>query len=184
MRTTRGQQSSHVRRDQQGSQVRSRPWRAVPASLALGFCVASVTTGCQLFGQDPAKCDQSVSTVRESIRLEDFQAARAWRDYTWKVCDERAVIATLDKEITDAEAALARAALEKAQKQAQGSINRAQSLWRKFDAAEPTLRNREALDATRKSAKRLEKGLSTEYSSKLRAYNESEYQKRLAALGR
>jgi hypothetical protein len=143
--------------------------------------------GCQLLGKDQARCDQSASTVRQAISLKDFQAARAWRDYTWKVCDERGIVATLDKEITDAEAALAaevKANAEKAQKQAQENINRAQAVWRKFDEAEPKARSREALDAARKSAKRLESGLTPAYSEKVRAYNDAEYQKRLATLSR
>jgi hypothetical protein len=138
-------------------------------------------------GKDQARCDQSASTVRQAISLKDFQSARSWRDYTWKVCDERAIVATLDKEITDGEAALEaelKANAEKAQKQAQVHINRAQAIWRKFDEAEAPARNREALDAARKSAKRLEEGLTPAYSTKVRAYNDGEYQKRLATLSR
>jgi hypothetical protein len=156
-------------------------------SKAFGLGLMGLAWGCQLLGQDPARCDQSVSTVRQAISLKDFESARAWRDYTWKVCDERAVVATLDKEITDGEAALvaeAKAAAAKVQKQAQAQINRSQALWRKFDAEESAARTKEALDLTRKSAKRLEAGLPPTYSEKVRAYNEAEYQKRLAALSR
>jgi len=149
--------------------------------------VGILAHGCQLLGKDQGRCDQSASTVRQAISLKDFDAARSWRDYTWKVCDERGIVATLDKEITDGEAALAaeaKATADKAQKQAQASINQAQALWRKFDAAEPQARNREALDATRKSAKRLEDSLTPAYSAKVRVYNDGEYQKRLATLSR
>lgn len=155
--------------------------------VCAGFLAGAVVPGCQLLGKDQGRCDQSVSTVRQAISLKDFQSARSWRDYTWKVCDERGIVATLDKEITDGEAALAaevKANAEKAQKQAQTHINRAQALWRKFDAAEAPARTREALDATRKSAKRLEGGLTPAYSAKVRAYNDGEYQKRLATLSR
>lgn len=156
-------------------------------SILTAIAVGILAHGCQLLGKDQGRCDQSASTVRQAISLKDFEAARSWRDYTWKVCDERGIVATLDKEITDAEAAFAaelKATAEKAQKQAQASINQAQALWRKFDAAEAQARNREALDATRKSAKRLEDGLTPAYSAKLRAYNDGEYQKRLATVSR
>jgi hypothetical protein len=128
-----------------------------------------------------------VTTVRQAINFKDFEAARKWRDYTWKVCDERAIVATLDKEIVDAETAMAaeaKASAEQAAKLAQTRINAAQALWRKFDEAKPADRNAQSLAATRKSAKRLGKGLLPEFSKKLDAYNDAEYQKRLAALSR
>lgn len=174
MRTTR-----RVQRVRQGN-VRA-------PSMLTAMLVGILAHGCQLLGKDQGRCDQSASTVRQALSLKDFEAARSWRDYTWKVCDERGIVATLDKEITDAEAAVAaevKAAAEKAKKQAQASINQAQAMWRKFDASEPKARNREALDATRKSAKRLEDGLTPAYSAKVRAYNDGEYQKRLATLSR
>lgn len=149
--------------------------------------VGSVISGCQLFGQDPARCEQSVTTVRQAIGYKDFASARTWRDYTWKVCDERAIVATLDKEIVDAEAAAAaevEATKQKAAKLAKDRINAAQALWLKFDAEAAASRNRDALDATRKSAKRLERDLEATYATKLAQYNDAEYQKRLAALSR
>ncbi len=164
-----------------GSGVRGR--NVAGLILAVGLI-----SGCdQLFGQDPARCEQSVTTVRQAIGFKDFEAARKWRDYTWKVCDERAIVATLDKEIVDAETAMAaeaQASAEQAAKLAQTRINAAQALWREFDEAKPVDRNEQSLAATRKSAKRLGKGLLPEFSKKLDAYNDAEYQKRLAALSR
>lgn len=142
--------------------------------------------GCQLLGQDPARCDQSAATVRQAISFKDFESARKWRDYTWKVCDERAIVATLDKEILDGETALdaeAKAA-KQAQELAQKRINAAQQAWYAFDGGKPAERTRETLDATRKSAKRLEEGLPAAYAAKIAAYNTAQYEKRLAALGR
>lgn len=141
-----------------------------------------------LFG-DSRQCEQSVNTVRQAIGFKDFDSARKWRDYTWKVCaeDDRGVIATLDKEIVDGETALqseAEAKKRKAKEVAQARINSAQGLWLKFDALPTAERSRSALDATRDSAKRLETGLEAGYLQKLAQYNEAEYQKRLAALTR
>jgi hypothetical protein len=147
----------------------------------------ALASGCQLFGQDPARCEQSVATVRQAISFKDFASARTWREYTWKVCDERGVIATLDKEITDAEAAAAaeaKAAKQNAAKLAKDRINAAQRLWRGFDAETAANRNLQALDEVRKSAARLENGLTPAFAQQLHKYNEGEYQKRLAALKR
>lgn len=151
------------------------------------WLAAALSSGCQMFGQDPARCEQSVATVRQAIGFKDFASARTWREYTWKVCDERGVVATLDKEIIDAEAAVAaeaEAAKKKTVKLAQERINAAQKLWRGFDAEVPPNQNEQGLDATRKSATRLENGLPPTFAQQLRKYNDGEYQKRLAALKR
>ena len=151
------------------------------------WLVAALASGCQLFGQDPARCDQSVATVRQAIGFKDFASARTWREYTWKVCDERGIVATLDKEIVDAEAAAAaevEAAKQNSVKLAKERINAAQKLWRGFDAETATNKNEQTLDATRKSATRLESGLTPTFAEQVRKYNEGEYQKRLAALKR
>jgi hypothetical protein len=148
---------------------------------------AALGSGCQLFGQDPARCDQSVATVRQAIGFKDFASARTWREYTWKVCDERGVIATLDKEIVDGVAAVAAeaaAAKKKSVKLAQDRINAAQKLWRGFDVEAAPNKNEQILAAARKSATRLENGLTPTFAQQLRKYNDGEYQKRLAALKR
>jgi hypothetical protein len=148
--------------------------------------LALVSAGCQLLGQDPARCDQSAATVRQAISFKDFESARKWRDYTWKVCDERAVVATLDKEILEGETALAAENQAKAHagQLAQQRINAAQAAWYAFDGSKPEAHTREALDATRQSAARLEAGLPPEFAQKIAAYNAAQYEKRLAALSR
>jgi hypothetical protein len=159
------------------------PWFALLPLLA----PMALASGCQLFGQDTARCDQSVATVRQAIGFKDFASARTWREYTWKVCDERGIIATLDKEIIDAEAAAAAevaAAKKNSVKLAKDRINAAQKLWRGFDAETAANRNQAALDEVRKSAARLENGLTPTFAQQLRKYNDGEYQKRLAALKR
>jgi hypothetical protein len=102
------------------------------------------------------------------------------------VCDERAVVATLDKEILDGETALdaESKANTHAQQLAQQRINAAQSAWYAFDAAKAQEHTREALDATRQSAKRLEEGLPPAFAQKIADYNTAQYEKRLAGLGR
>jgi hypothetical protein len=155
-------------------------WDRVVPLLAL------VSAGCQLLGQDPARCEQSAATVRQAISFKDFESARKWRDYTWKVCDERAVVATLDKEILDGETALAAENQTKARaaQLAQQRINAAQAAWLAFDGSKPEAHTRESLDATRQSAARLEDGLPAEFAQKIAAYNSAQYEKRLAALSR
>ena len=123
---------------------------------------------CQLLGHDPAKCEQSAATVRQAISFKDFESARKWRDYTWKVCDERAVVATLDKELLDGETALDTETKAKAAQQiAQQRINAAQAAWVAFDGSKPAEHTREALDATRQSAARLEVGLTPQFAQKI-----------------
>ncbi|MEO8179632.1 MAG: hypothetical protein ABI895_12435 [Deltaproteobacteria bacterium] len=160
--------------------------RVFPRQMACLPALLLVSAGCQLLGQDPARCEQSAATVRQALSFKDFESARKWRDYTWKVCDERAVVATLDKEILDGEAALDAETKANAQAQqlAKQRINAAQSAWYAFDRAKAEEHTPEALDATRKSAKRLEEGLPPAFAEKIAAYNAAQYEKRLAALGR
>jgi hypothetical protein len=153
------------------------PWRGLVSCLLL--------SACQLLGHDRARCDQSVATVRQAITLGDFESARSWRDYTWKVCDERGIVATLDKEIVDGETALVAAqtsARQAAQELAQSRINAAQAAWRQFDAQRPAERTRAELDATRQSAKALMQGLTPDYEQKLDAYNSVQYEQRVKAI--
>lgn len=153
------------------------PWCGLLSCLVLGAC--------QLLGHDQARCDQSVATVRQAITLGDFASARSWRDYTWKVCDERGIIATLDKEIVDGETAqvAAQAASKQAARElAQSRINAAQSAWRQFDAERPAERTRDKLEATRQSAKALAQGLTPDYAQKLDAYNSAQYEQRVKAI--
>jgi hypothetical protein len=157
-----------------------------PRKIAYLPALLLVSAGCQLFGHDPARCEQSTATVRQALSFKDFESARKWRDYTWKVCDERAVVATLDKEILDGEAALdaETKAHAQAQQLAKQRINAAQAAWYAFDGAKAEEHTLEGLDATRKSAKRLEEGLPPAFAEKIAAYNIAQYEKRLAALGR
>lgn len=160
--------------------------RACRAGLML-LSFGALISGCDKLRGDSGQCEQSVNTVRQAVSFKDFESARKWREYTWKVCDERAIVATLDKEIVDAEAAAlaeTQAVAKQAKELAQQHVNSAQALWLKLDATEAAQRTRQALDDTRESAKRLERGLTPAYAQKLQAYNESEYQKRLAALPR
>src|SRR5688572_3671781 len=149
-----------------GGREQGRARRTLACTLG-GLSLLTAASGCALFGQDPARCDQSVATVRQAIGFKDFASARTWREYTWRVCDERGVVATLDKEIIDAEAAMAaeaEAAKKKAATLAQDRINAAQKIWRGFDAETPTNRSEESLAAARKSAMRLENGLTPTFA--------------------
>ena len=176
---------SEAREQGRAVSCRAVSYRAV--SYGPCWLAVALISSCQLFGQDPARCEQSVATVRQAIGFKDFASARTWREYTWKVCDERGVIATLDKEIVDAEAAVAteaEVAKKNSVKLAKDRINTAQKLWRGFDGETAANRNEKALDEVRKSATRLETGLTPTFAQQLRKYNEGEYQKRLAALKR
>lgn len=149
------------------------------------------TSGCDqleelLGGSNQALCDQSVATVRQALGFEQFESAKEWRDYAWKACKERAVIATIDKEIESAIEAYNEAQKKKKAMgvEAKERVNAAQALWLEYDALASKKRDKEALDRARTSAERLAKGLDAEYAKLLRAYNRKEYQKRLAKLAR
>ena len=160
-------------------------WRIISLSTLL----IALAAGCDMFGQDSARCEQSVATVRQAIGFKDFKSARTWRDYTWKVCGDgaKATLEALDKEVVAGEEAAkteAETTKKKNQALAQQRINAAQKLWRAFDGETPANKTEPNLEATRKSAARLENDLTPTFALQLRKYNDGEHQKRLAALKR
>lgn len=153
------------------------------SSLYVVALLATLTVGCE----DKQRCDDSIATTRKAIDVKDFKAARQWRDFTWKACSDKAVIATFDKAILDGEAAERTAAAEatkRTQQEAQRRINRAQRTWYSFDGLEKSARTQEALDKTLAAAKREGSGLPPQYAQKIADFNQVEYEKRRAALGK
>lgn len=86
---------------------------AVVASVLLAL-------GCQT--RDADKCNQGFDVARQAIKSNDFALARQWREYAYKNCDaageDQAGLATLDKEISTAEATVKAAADAEAQRKA------------------------------------------------------------------
>jgi hypothetical protein len=87
-------------------------------SFALGLLLLSL--GCQ--GRDEAKCNQGFDVARQAIKSNDFALAKQWREYAYKNCDaagqDQAGLATLDQEISTAEANVKAAADAEAQRKA------------------------------------------------------------------
>ncbi len=153
------------------------------SSLYVAALLGTVAMGCE----DKQRCDDSIATTRKAIEVKDFKAARQWRDFTWKACSDKAVIATFDKAILDGEAAERTAlaeATKRTQQQAQKRINRAQRTWYGFDGLEKSARTQAALDKTLAEAKRQGDGLPPQYAQKIADFNQAEYEKRRAALGK
>jgi hypothetical protein len=77
-------------------------------ALAVILSFAGLLAGCQ--NRDAAKCAQGFDVTRQAIKTGDFALARQWREYAYKQCDaageDQASLATLDREISSAEAAL------------------------------------------------------------------------------
>jgi hypothetical protein len=53
---------------------------------------------------DSEKCTQAQTVVRTSLDAENFAAARQWREYAYKQCEDPTPLALLDQSITDREA--------------------------------------------------------------------------------
>lgn len=168
---------------ERGERVSNRRGVYGGSGLFVAVLVGTLGAGCE----DKQQCDDSIATTRKAIDVKDFKAARQWRDFTWKACSDKAVIATFDKAILDGEAAERTAvadAKKRSQKQAQKNINAAQRTWYSFDALEKSARTQEALDKTLAEAKRHGSGLPPEYAQKIADFNQAEYEKRRAALGK
>lgn len=76
--------------------------------------------GCN--SRDEAKCNQGFDVARQAIKQKDFALAKQWREYAYKQCDaagqDKEGLATLDKELSTAEATAKAAADAEAQRKA------------------------------------------------------------------
>jgi len=159
------------------------------ALLLCGSCFfATAITGCDaLSGRSQAQCDQSIATLKQALTFHDFEAARKWRDYSWKVCGKGPQVEVLDEQILAAEKAAKQAQEEKEkreQKVAQARINAAQKSWREYDMLPAKQQTEETLARAERNARRQSEGLRPEFQAQLKAYNDAESKKRVASLAR
>ncbi|HEX5099861.1 MAG TPA: hypothetical protein VFV94_10195, partial [Polyangiaceae bacterium] len=78
--------------------------RPAAETLALGLCFAASVAGCK--EGDPEKCTQAQAVVGQSLDAENFDAARQWREYAYKQCEDRGPLTALDLKITERESAV------------------------------------------------------------------------------
>jgi hypothetical protein len=76
--------------------------RAPRTGLSLVAVVLSLT-GCKK--GDPEKCSQAQTVVKTAVGNGDFAAARQWREYAYKSCEDTSVLPGLDQSIVNAESA-------------------------------------------------------------------------------
>jgi hypothetical protein len=96
-----------------------RPMSARPGMSAVVVTLL-LALGCQT--RDADKCNQGFDVARQAIKSNDFALAKQWREYAYKQCDaagqDKDGLATLDKEIAAAEAAVKAASDAEAQRKA------------------------------------------------------------------
>jgi hypothetical protein len=160
----------------------SRGW-VFGSYLSLGVALG-VTLGCQ----DKEKCNEALATSRKSMTDEflDMALARQWRDHAGKLCGQGDELAALDKEIIEREAALAKAAEEKAEKEAEAGkavLAQVKKLFQKWDKLEKDdEKNKKSLTKTKKKADKLVVGLAPAYAKQVSDYVKKSYAKRDKAL--
>jgi hypothetical protein len=150
------------------------------ALFALGFgFTLCLTAACK----DQQKCDDALKTSRQAMQDEflDMELARKWRDFAGKVCGNGPELTALDKEIVDREAALIKAAADKAKAEedaGRAAIDSAAKLWKQFDQLEEKERTEAALKKTKSKTNKLIVGLAPSYAEQLQKYNEAALKKR------
>lgn len=151
----------------------------LPAGI-LSLASLLLTTGCV----DKEKCDEALRVTRDALAKEQPDIARQWRDRAWKICGDSAVTSPLDKEILDAETAIAKREEDLKKQVAESAkkrINTAQKVWLGFDRLEEEQRTPERLKAHQDKAARMAQGLPPEYQKQIEDYNAREFEKREAA---
>jgi len=149
----------------------------------VALAAALLGAGCE----DKAACDNAVATTRKAIEVKDFNAARQWRDFTWKACGDDAIRATIDKELTDAinaDRALAAETKKRTEQEAQKRINAAQKHWHDFAALPAAQRTQAALDQTLERARAEASGLPPELAEQIVRYNQQQYESARAKLAK
>ena len=122
-----------------------------PLSFAIGVFG---TTGCV----DKEKCEEAIRVTRDALSKEQPDIARQWRERAWKICSDAAMTATLDKEIVDKEAELAKRAADAIKavgESAQQRLNTATGVWKAYDKLSEKDHNAERLEAHRQTAARM-----------------------------
>lgn len=155
--------------------------RLLPLSVALGL--ATGTGGCV----DKEKCEEAIRVTRDALSKEQPDIARQWRERAWKICNDAAMTAALDKEIVAKEAELAKRtadAVKAVGESAQQRMHTATAVWKSFDKLDEKDRTLERLDAHHEKADRMSQGLPPEYVTQITAYNSAEFEKRRAAAKR
>lgn len=161
--------------------------RGVSVGLVVAVLASSSLFGCK----DQAKCDEALATARKSMQDEflDMALARQWRDHAGKTCGAGPEVDALDKEIVAKEAAIVKAAEDKAKAEAdagKAAIERAGKIWSAFDKAQKDEKDEDksksALKKAKKKADKLVKGLTPAYGKQVLDYNKKAYKKRQKAL--
>jgi hypothetical protein len=155
--------------------------RIVSGALLPALVAALGAAGCV----DKEKCDEALRVTREALAKEQPDIARQWRDRAWKICNDAAVTAPLDKEILDKEAELRKREEDLTKQIAEAAkkrINTAQSVWLAFDKLEEKERTLARLTAHQQKAAKMAQGLPPEYQKQIEDYNERELKKRKAAV--
>jgi hypothetical protein len=87
----------------------------------------SLVVGCVLFAlgcqtRNAEKCEQGLTVTKQTVKSSDFAAAKQWREFAYKMCDaagqDKDALASLDKELSSAEATVKANADAEAQRKA------------------------------------------------------------------
>jgi hypothetical protein len=144
------------------------------------FLLALSGTGCV----DKEKCDEALRVARDSLSKDQPAIARQWRERAWNLCNDQTTTATLDKEITDKEAEIAKKTTDTAKAVADAGQQRmrtASQVWRGYDALPADQHSAAILAVYHDKASKMSQGLPADYSKQIDDYNEREYNKRKAA---
>lgn len=133
--------------------------------------------------KDQGKCTEALETARKAMQDQylDMALARQWRDHAGGICGAGPELEGLDKEILAKEAALVKAAEDKAKLEADNgkkAMEAAVKLYAAFDALEEEKRTEKALSKTRAKITKMVKGLTGDYAKQVTKFNTAEFNKR------
>ncbi len=134
--------------------------RCVSLGLVAVLLGSGSSLGCELLeGKDQARCDEALATARKSMQDDflDMSLARQWRDHAGKACGVGPELQTLDKEILDKEAALAKAVVDKANAEREAGQKAIDEITKVWDAYDKLAKDEKDKDELKKQLKKHDK---------------------------
>ena len=153
--------------------------RISKSHIALGVWLGCLATpACK----DQEKCDSAVATTRQALSVENPESASQWREHTWQVCEDAALVATLDQEIQAKEEEIRKKLEEVAaatQTAAQARVERAHEIWANYDELDDKKKTKAKVARYARRARKTLRGLSTAPATQLKEYIDAAEEKRL-----
>jgi multidrug resistance efflux pump len=129
---------------------------------------------------DQEKCDEAIRVTRDALTKEQPPLARQWRDRAYAICNDTAMLGSLDNEILAKETEIKQredTRIQQIQDAAKRRMALAGGIWKKFAKLDDERKTVERLQSYQAKAQQMSKGLPEEYAKQIDQYNEAQFKR-------